>query len=407
MCSSCANSYKHAKCNFVVVIILFCLLFFNPPARFVEATQTEGDLSQELENSISQEIENLDLTELEDYFNQNYDYFQSVFSVSSYQEFLTALISGEVLTDFNSVFLAISSSIKQNISVIVSPLMLILVIVLLLVLFNNIKPKFASDSVSQVIFFICFSVVTTIVTYLMKNVLLQTLSSITKMQNQMNGIFPILMLLMNTAGGSISVKAYQPLVLTLSNLVSNVFVKILFPIVIAIFVLSVIGNLSPKIKVKNLSDFFSSLFKWIIGLIFTVYMSFMTIQGITASGADGISIKTAKYAIKNYIPMLGGYISDGFEVARVGAHIIKNAIGFSGIVFIIITILSPILFIAVMQLALKLIAGLVEPISDGQTSGLLNSVAKTLSLLMVVIVGVAMMYFVIMFLFMCSVSGGI
>ena len=213
------------------------------------------------------------------------------------------------------------------------------------------------------------------------------------------------MLLMNGAGASITVKAYQPLVLFLSNVVSNIFSKVLLPIVITIFVLSLVDNLSPQTKVKNLIDFFTSGFKWIIGIVFTIYMAFMAIQGITASSADGISIKTAKYAIKNYIPMLGGYISDGFEVARVGSVIIKNAIGFSGIIFLIITIISPIIFIGILQLALKLIAALAEPIADGRSTGLLSSVSKSLSLLITVVIGVAVMYFIIIFLLMCSVSG--
>lgn len=428
MCGSFAINYKHVKRNFIFAIIALVALILlsnftlaNNNYKYLISLKTNSvycyatnadssgkeNLEEELDKNIQDTIKDIDLSDLENYFAENSDYFYKVFGVTEYKQFLQALVSGELLTDFNSVFSAITSSIKQNIIVILSPLLLVLVIILISVVFKNIKPRVAEDGLQEAIFFICFSVIVTIVVYLIGGVFVQIKSTIQKMQNQMDGIFPVLLLLMNTSGGAISVKAYRPLVLLLSNIVSNVFLKILLPIVVLVFVLGLVGNISPKTKVKKLTDFFNSTFKWIIGVVFTVYMAFMSVQGITASSADGISIKTAKYAIKNYIPMLGGYISDGFEVARVGSHIIKNAVGFSGILMLVVTILSPILLIGVMQLSFKLVAGLIEPISDSRTTGIFDSVSKGLSMLMVVLIGASCMYFIVMFLLVCSVSGGL
>lgn len=367
----------------------------------------DKEVEDQLEESVLDLIDNLDLTQIEQYFSENSRYFEDFFGIDNFKDFLLALISGEILTDFNSVFSAIISSIKTNLSTILSPLIIILIIVLIAVVFKNVRPQLNSHSVEEVVFFICFSVVAMLVILLFSNVLKSVSTSIEKMQNQMNAIFPILLLLMTSAGASVSVKAFQPLVLLLSNTISNVFVKILLPISVAVFVLALIDNISTQTKVKNLSNFFSSAYKWIIGIMFTVYTAFLSLQGITASSADGISIKTAKYAIKNYIPMLGGYISDGFEVARVGSLIIKNAVGFSGIILLLFTTLSPIIMIGVLQLSLKLFAAFIESISDTRTSNLLMSVSKSLSLLMTVVLGVAIMYFVVIFLLMCCVSGAV
>ncbi len=430
MCSVAANYSKPSKHNFIsavkkvcillsviFVVILFALITLNfaqnaaktnaniTMAEEVNDSQDDAqNIQQELEESVENAILDTDFSDLEQFFAENENYY-SLFGVSSYQELLKALVSGELLTDFNSVFVAVLASVKENILQILSPLLLILVVILISVVFQNVHPKVSGDSVSSAIFFICFSVTALLVIYLVGGTFATIRSSITKMQNQMNAIFPILLFFMTSAGGAISVKAYQPLVLLLSNAISNIFLNLLLPIVIVVFVLGVVGGLSPKAKVKKLADFFNSLFKWIIGIVFTVYMAFMSIQGITASSADGISIKTAKYAIKNYIPLLGGYISEGFEVARVGALIIKNAVGFSGIIILLITIISPVLLIGVMQLAFKLAAGLIEPLADSHTTELFSCVSKSLSMLMVVLLGVAIMYFVVIFLMICSLSG--
>jgi len=117
-----------------------------------------------------------------------------------------------------------------------------------------------------------------------------------------------------------------------------------------------------------------------------------------------VSIKAAKYAIKNYVPMLGGYISEGFELIKAGGLLVKNATGVISVVFIILNIFSPIVSIALLELGLKFLAGIVEPVGDKRSSTVLFGVANSLKLLVVIIVGVSLMFFLTIFLVMCSVS---
>ena len=413
MCSNNPLYNKYAKRNIVafVILLVICAFFcFNCTTKndmsiaFAEDGQT-GEVEQELSNQVHEIFENLDLAELEEYFQDQAEYFESAFGITSFKDFLSAIINGEILTDFNSVFVAILGSVKRNLTQILSPIVLIIIIILLSVLFKSLRPKLTDGSVGQAIFFVSYSLIITIVSYLFASVYSKTTITISNMQNHTQATFPLILFLMTTSGGIASIKAYQPMVLFLSNAVSNIFSTILLPIVTVVFVIGIVGNLSTKAKLNKLTDFFYSTFKWIIGITFTVYMAFMAIQGITAGMADGVRIKTAKYAIKNYVPMLGGYISEGFEVARVGALVIKNALGFSGIILLFINLLTPILLIATIQLAFKLVSGLVEPISDSQTTAIFGATSKSLNMLLVTLIGVFMMYFVSLMLMICSMSG--
>ena len=361
----------------------------------------EQELTQEVENIIG----DIDFSELENYYNKSSEFFNSAFGTNSFKEFLEELVRGEILTEFDSVFSAIFAIIKSNFASILSPILLILVIMLLATVFKSVRSKVAESEVASAIFFICYAIITTIICSIITSIISSATAAISKMKNQCDVTFPIVLMLMNTIGGGTSVKAYKPMVLLLSNFVSNVFFKVLLPIVITVFVLGLIGAISKKSKLTGFIDFFNSSFKWIIGLVFTIYIGFMSIQGITASAADGISIKTAKYAIKNYVPMLGGYISDGFELARAGALIVKNALGFSGIFAMSTIVLGPILMICSVQLSLKLIIGIVEPVSDGKSKQILSVASKSLSMLLTVVIGVFMMYFVSTMLLIISLSG--
>lgn len=419
-CLACRK--KHVNFYIIFVAIIISLLLFSNVKlqnyvnldakttilaqnriKFVYAEE-QDDILVQLEESTNEAMSGLDLSDIEEYFNQNESYFNSAFGVTSFRDLLLKIVQGELLTDFNSVTGAIFSVIKQNISSILSPLVLILVIALICGLYKHLKPKTNENSVESAILFICYSVIITILSYLVAKSLSLVYDSINKMKSQMDISMPIILTLMTSAGANISVKAYSPMVLFLSNMVSTIFTSVLLPIAVIIFVISLVSNLSKQIKLGGLADFFSSVFKWIIGLMFTVYLGFMTIQGITASSADGIGFKTAKFAIKNYVPMLGGYISDGFEVARVGSIIIKNALGFGGIIILISTVAVPILYICTLQLSIKFISGIGEPMGSN-VGGLLSGVEKSLSKILVVLIGVFMMYFVMLILFICSVSG--
>lgn len=406
MRSSTANGKRYAVCYFIsFVISVFIFLFAAGNRTQTIAIAQSENIEQELTEEVENIITDIDLSELENYYNLSSDFYNTTFGTENFKDFLSRLVKGEILTEYDSIFSAIFAMIKSNFSSILAPIVAILAILLLSTLFKSMRSKTAESEVSSAIFFICYGAVAIIAAGLITNIIATASSAIVKMKKQSDITFPIVLLLMNMMGGVASVKAYQPMVLVLSNFVSNIFVTILLPIVVTMFALGLVGAISKKSKLKGLIDFFGSVFKWVIGIVFTIYIGFMSIQGITASTADGISIKTAKYAIKNYVPMLGGYISDGFELARAGALIVKNALGFSGIFAMGLGVIGPILLIGTMQLALKLVSGIVEPTIDGKSKEILAVTSKTLTHLLVILIGVFMMYFVSAMLLIFSLSG--
>ncbi len=393
---------------FVLFILLFAFLilmtnnnlFLNNYA-FAENEPTEN-VEEELKSETSKVIDGIDFSELNDAFNE-LDFDFDLFGGKGFKEFVVSVIEGGETINIASFFNILLASLRNSIKKVLSPLFLILIVVLLCSMFNNIRSGKISG-VGEVVYLVCFSVVVIIVSTISSQLIVQTKTSLSQMQRQMNAIFPILLSLMTVMGGVVTVKAYTPMLAFFSNVISNIFVYVLLPIFSLSLVLAIIGNISPNTKLSKLGGFVSSLFKWIAGTTFAVFMAFLSLQGITAGAADGISIKATKFAIKNYIPLLGGYISDGFELVKAGGLIVKNATGFAGILLLFATIIVPVVSIAIIELGLKLLAGVIEPIGDSQSANLLYSIAKSLKLLVAIIVGVALMYFLTIFLITCSIS---
>ena len=262
-------------------------------------------------------------------------------------------------------------------------------------LVSNVKPKLKKNSVGDVIHFVCYG---SIIILSMSSVLsiMKTVStSISSIKSQMDVSFPILLTMLTATGNITTSSVFQPSMALLSGVVMTIFTNILMPLFIFRLVFSVLSNLTSNIKFNKFADFFSTIFKWIIGFMFTIFLGFMAIQGISAGTFDGISIRAAKFAVKNSVPILGGFLSDGMNLILSSSILIKNAVGVAGILLMFSTVIMPIIKLVIFMIMLKFCAAVLEPLADSRISNFMSMLAKSISLLIVIVVGVSFMYVVI------------
>ena len=128
--------------------------------------------------------------------------------------------------------------------------------------------------------------------------------------------------------------------------------------------------------------------------MFTLFFAMFAIQGISAGKFDSISIRTTKYTIKSYIPIMGGYLSDGMDLILASSVLIKNSIGLVGILMILNIILSPLLEIAIFSIVMKLISAILQPMGNNKLSNFLSSTSKTITMLSTCIIAIGFMFLV-------------
>lgn len=398
---------KNFFVKFVICLFILSVLisYLNPNYEIVLAEENDSEnLQVELEETIYSQLENLDLAQIESVLKSLSEDQLDVFGVSNFGDKVKQIVSGEFAEGQKSIFSAVINLIFDDILSFVPLLASIIIISIICGFLSNLKSDNSGKGVGDIIHFVCYGVVISIVMAAVVNLIQLTGKTINGLQSQMEVVFPILLTIMTAIGGSMSVSIYQPAVALLSSVIMRVFTSVLMPIFIFSIVFTIISNLTSTVKLDKFTKFFQSTFKWIIGGIFTIFMAFLSIQGITASTYDGVSIRTAKYAIRSYVPILGGYLSEGFDVIMASSVLIKNAIGASGLLLMFSTIISPIVKIIVFILVLKLAAAILEPLTDPRISDFIYSVSKSLTMLIVMILGVAFMYLITVGLIMCTAN---
>lgn len=364
-----------------------------------ESLNSTEEIETEISNTVNDLLTDLDLSGIDKLYDDEY----KIFGNTSFKEKVNDLINGTYFDNYNNVFSAVISLVFDGLASLLPIFLTIIAIAVLSSILNNLKSD-SKNNVSQIVNFVCFAVIITILSVNFKNVIQQTSDCLSLMKSQMDAIFPIILTLISAIGGTVSVSIFKPVVAILSNWISSLFSGLLLPIFIISFLFTVIGSLSPNVKLNKFNSFLSSTFKWIVGFVFTMFSSFLAIQGISAGKYDGISIKASKFAIKSYIPIIGGYLSEGLDFIMLGSILIKNAIGVAGLIILFVTILSPLIQILLLKLGLQLVAGIVEPTNNKEISDLISSCSKVLLFPIVLILGVAFMYIISIALLMCTAN---
>jgi len=359
---------------------------------------------EEFGDIIDEQIGNLDTEEIDKIIENLDEQTKGLFGEETFIDKLMKIISGDLGKDSGSILEYVFSFTLDNVLSFVPIMATILSVAILGSVLQGVKSNKNSSSIRQVINFIVYGTVVILVFSVFSKMINSVVSTISVMKGQMDGIFPILLTLLTSIGGTVSVGVYQPAMAILSTVVINIFQLFLMPLFIFSCILSLLNNMSNSVKLDKLISFLNSLFKWTIGIVFTVFMGFASLQGLTAGTIDGFSIKTAKYTLKNSIPIVGGYMSDGVFIILAGCNLIKNAVGLGGLLLLASSVIAPILEIIIFSLVLKLTAGLIEPLGNSQLASLVGALAKNLQMLVAMLATISFMYILLTGLVMGSAN---
>lgn len=372
---------------FVFLIIFLCLAFTN---------RVNAD---ELSDTIEEQMENLDLSGLDDYYENILDNKESI------TEKIQSMLNGEFSFDYNNILQFVINAFFSKVKKLIAPIITVIAIAIFLSFLVGIKSSFLDDSLYQTIFLACFSAISFILISLYLSIFIDIKNDIENLMKLTEIMSPIILSLMISSGAKVSATVFQPSVLFLSGTVMEIISSFILPLIGVNMVFCSISFFSKDIKLKKFADFFGSIIKWVFGIVITVYSVFMTINGIGGASYDGISFKATKYLISNSVPIVGGFLKDGFDIIVAGSILIKNSIGIAVIIMIFYTVISTVALIAALSILLNFTASVTESFSDERISGFCSLVIKNLSFLLASLLVVGLLFFITVLFMIFSANG--
>ncbi len=216
--------------------------------------------------------------------------------------------------------------------------------------------------------------------------------SVGEMAGLMQALFPLLVTLLAAVGGTAGSMFYEPAVMAAAGSMTALVQQATMPLAAGVAVLTMVGGLSSRLRVSGLRRLIRQAADWTLGLGFTVFIGVMTVQGLSAAAVDGVSIRTAKYAMDNFIPVVGGMFADTVDTLVGSSLLIQNAVGVLGLLLLLGRLMIPLLRTVAAMLLYRAVAAVLEPMSDSPLCGCIGDYSEVFSLLFIIQLSVGAMF---------------
>lgn len=256
---------------------------------------------------------------------------------------------------------------------------------------KSISDGLGNKGVSKVAYYVQYIMIVALVMTSFAEIISMVRQSVQNLVSFINLLIPILITLMITTGCITSAGILEPIILFMVTIIGNFIVNVVIPIVLVSTALGIISQISDKIQIDKLAKFMKSSTIWVLGVILTLFVGVTSLEGNLSSSVDGVTAKTTKAAVSNFIPVVGKILGDAVDTVLGCSIILKNALGVVGVIIIIGICIVPILKLATLMTMYYLGSALCQPIADGKIIKLLAHMGDTFKLLLAVLCSVSVM----------------
>ncbi len=342
------------------------------------------------------EDEILDSTEekfnINGFIKETQEYAGDFFEDMDLSDMLNQAIQGKV--DNQSILKKIIKLLGKEVNSSLKTLISILVIIVIHGILKSITDNLDNKNISQIIYFVQYILIVTLIMSNFTEIIKLVKETADDLVGFINVLLPLLLTLIVYTGGIATSSIIEPIILFAINLIGNAIKDILIPIMLIIVVFSIISKISERVQIDKLSKFLKSSVIWFLGVLLTIFVGVVSLEGTLSSSIDGITAKTAKAAVSSVIPVVGKVLGDVVDSVLGCGIILKNAVGFIGVLIIIGICIMPIIKIATLSIIYNLASAVVQPIADGKIVKLLEEMGGVFKVLLGILCALSVMLIV-------------
>ena len=339
--------------------------------------------AESLAEGVGQIVSGLDVSALEEALT-GADPFQPT---GGFRQTLAAIARGEMTLDFTAAMKLLAGQLLQAVRGSVWRLTRLVAPAMLWSILRRLSGR--STDAGRLVCQLCIGI---FLTQDLTGHMTLAMDSVSRMNDGMQGLFPLLLTMMAAVGGSSGSALMQPAVVSAASVMTTLLREVTMPLATASAILTMLCHLGEGVRLQRLAAFLQSCASWTLGVCFTVFIGVLTTRAVTAAALDGVTLRTAKYALSHIIPVVGGLFADTVDTLVGSGMLVQGALGVTGLMLIASYAMAPLCQTLVSAMLYRLASALMQPVSDGPLSGCIHDFGRVLMLLFIVQLCAAAMF---------------
>lgn len=381
---------------FLLMLMVSGAVFGVQALAYEPAMQNETVLDENIEDEIiNEQVESKELDEIKKTLKKHSgDEITSIIPDYNPENIIKDAAKGNFKFDMrniiNSVLRVLFKEIYTNMDILVK----LMVLIVLCAVLNNLQASFLSKSVGELAYYICYIALVSILLVSFKTTVMAAFAMIDGMVNIMYSSIPVLITLLVSSGNITSGGVLQPLLISIVQICATIIKNVFIPLIILSTIISVVDNISDKVQISRMASFLKQITTWSLGILLTVFIAVVSLQGSLGAVVDGVTSKTAKFAIGIFIPVAGKYLADAADAVVGCTLLIKNAVGAAVMIGIIVMCLIPLIKMLAIIAIYRMTCVLMEPVAEGRIIKCISDIAGSITFLMGIVASVAFMFLI-------------
>ena len=359
----------------IITIIVMVLIVFLSNSSYANDNQTIIEQQEEFK--------------IQDFIKNAEKFTGEFFEDIDINEILNDAIKGEV--DNSTLLKKILNILGKEVTTNIKSLVSILAIILIHSILKSISESLENNNISKLIYYVQYILIVTVIMSNFTDIIKLVQDTTGNLIGFMNALVPLLITLMMYTGSITTSSVVEPIILFMINFIGNIIQNLIIPFVLVLTSLVIISKISDKVHIDKLSKFFKSGIVWFLGIVLTVFVGIVSLEGTLSSSVDGITAKTTKAVVSSAIPVVGKILGDAVDTVLGCGIVLKNAVGLVGVVIVIGICIMPILKLFVLSVSYKLLSTVVQPIADEKIIDLLEQIGDIFKIFLGILCAISFM----------------
>jgi len=329
-----------------LITLLFMLMFLlsigdsTAAARIIApdhaATSNGGDLYDPLSSDMAkQQSKEIELGQIQEYWNSLKGEYGGYFPEGKLPELRQLMFPDGKPWSTGHAMIGLARFFLHEVLYSGKLLVTIVLLTVFTMLLETMQSAFERNAVSKVAYGIAYMVLIILAVNSFHTATSYAGDAIESMVQFMLAMVPLLLTLLAGTGGITTVAVLHPLIVFMIHTVGTFIHLVVFPLLFFSAVLHLVSSITDRYKATQLANLLRNIGIGVLGILLTVFLGVLSVQGATGAVTDGVALRTAKFVTGNFVPVVGKMFSDATDTVMSASLLVKNAVGITGVIVLL------------------------------------------------------------------------